>query len=405
MIVLANTTDKLQLLTGSACSVSVHASYMDLNGSVVTPGRKNTNITTQTTTDIVDVPGASTYRNVKFISVTNKHATNSVYVELIYDANATDGEMFNGTLLAGQTLVCAEGVVEIIGNPPSLIVEAARNDFRLTGVSGSPVMTADSTLLSTIYMTPYRGQTIALYTGSAWNYYQTGEISLALSGRTTDLPFDVFAYDNGGVVSLEFENWLSATVRATDLSRFDGVLVKSTLFSRRYLGTCRPRSATTFHWVTAGVDLPCKFDLWNVDNRVEFPFKLIASTNTWTYTLATWRQAQGSGNYQVDFVNGLQEESIAALLRTTSRNSSISVPRQCGIGYDDTTAFSGINTATANTVASIEASQQADLNMQPGIGRHFLAWLEISTASGTCTWVGDDGALRLQSGMTGNWRA
>jgi hypothetical protein len=187
------------------------------------------------------------------------------------------------------------------------------------------------------------------------------------------------------------------------LVRLDGVLVKSGDSTRRYLGSCRPRSATTFHHVTAGDDLPCKFDLWNVANRIEFPFRLRALTNTWTYTLATWRQAQGSANYQVDVMVGLQEENFLADLIVSSRNSTVSIPRQVGIGFDSTTAFTGLASETANTVVSIECQQEATISHMPTIGRHFYAWLEISTATGTCTWIGDDGALRLQSGMTGSW--
>jgi hypothetical protein len=185
----------------------------------------------------------------------------------------------------------------------------------------------------------------------------------------------------------------------------NGVWTKTGDQTRRYLGSCRPRSATTYHWVLNGTDAPVKLDLWNVDNRVEMSFNLVASTNTWTYTTATWRQAQGSTNYQVDIMVGLQEDFFESTLITSSRNSTISIPRQCGIGYDSTTAFNGETAATTNTVASIEACQMARIKNQPGIGRHFYAWLEISTATGTCTWVGDDGALRLQSGMSGSWNA
>jgi hypothetical protein len=224
-----------------------------------------------------------------------------------------------------------------------------------------------------------------------------------VTGRTTDLPFDVFGYLNAGTVTLEFLDWTNATTRATGLTRQDGVLTKSGDPTRRYLGSIRARSATAFHWVRAGVDLPAKFDLFNADNRVEFPWSVIATTNTWTYTTATWRQAQASANYQADVMVGLQEESFGCTVGVTSRNSTISIPRHVGVGFDSTTVISGLTSATANVVASIEADQWARLVNMPAIGRHFYAWLEISTATGTCTWVGDDGALRLQSGMAGEW--
>lgn len=62
MINLASTSDKLQVVTDVAGSdIRVHASWVDLNGTTVTPGRTNTpGITTATTTDVVASPAAST---------------------------------------------------------------------------------------------------------------------------------------------------------------------------------------------------------------------------------------------------------------------------------------------------------------------------------------------------------
>jgi hypothetical protein len=284
-------------------------------------------------------------------------------------------------------------------------IDPSINGFRLTGVSATPVMTADSTSLSTLYLAAYSGPSIALNDGTNWQLVQpSSEPSLAITGRTTDLPADVFAYLSAGAVTLEFLDWTSATARATGITVVNGVKTKTGDKTRRLIGTIRPRSSTTVHWVTAGDDLPCKLDIWNADNRVAIGFRNRALTNTWNYTTATWRQAQASTNYQADVIVGWQEDYFDADLLASSRNSTISIPRQVGIGYDSTTVFTGMTSSTANTVASIESSSQAAVRHQPAVGRHFYAWLEISTATGTCTWVGDDGASRLQSGLTGMWR-
>ncbi|MGH6630176.1 MAG: hypothetical protein ACREB3_10635, partial [Burkholderiales bacterium] len=327
----------------------------------------------------------------------------------------TDGTdtvpLWKGTLAPGEFLIRNEiGDWDVYGTDgvkkaPIIDVDPSINDFRLTGVTATPIMIADSTSLSTIFLAQYKGNRIALRNAAGvWELFKpASEPSLAVTGRTTDLPFDIFAFSSAGVVTLEFLNWTNATTRATGLVRQDGIWVKSGDTTRRWLGSCRARSATTFHWVTQGVDLPCKFDLFNTDNRIEFSFKLTAATNTWTYTTATWRQAQASANYQIDIMVGMQEENWRGILAASSRNSTISIPRHVGIGFDTTTAVSGLSAASANEVASIENHQMATHTNQPGIGRHFYSWNEISTATGTCTWVGDDGALRLQSGMTGEW--
>ena len=109
MLLLTSTTDKVQVVTGQAVTVDVHASYMDYNGTTVTPDRKNTNISTATTTDVVASPGASVSRNVKLLIVRNRHASSSCDVTVQHTDGTTVSELYKTTLTAGQTLVFLEG--------------------------------------------------------------------------------------------------------------------------------------------------------------------------------------------------------------------------------------------------------------------------------------------------------
>ena len=70
MIILASTADLVRVVTSHAALVEVHASYVDLNGTTVTPGRLNTLITTATTVTVVASPGAATVRNLKHLNIT-----------------------------------------------------------------------------------------------------------------------------------------------------------------------------------------------------------------------------------------------------------------------------------------------------------------------------------------------
>ena len=81
-------------MTGAAVTLDVHASYLDYNGTDVTPGRKNTAITTAATTDVVGPPGASTYRNVRSLKIRNRHATLSVLVTVLHTDGTTVVELF-----------------------------------------------------------------------------------------------------------------------------------------------------------------------------------------------------------------------------------------------------------------------------------------------------------------------
>jgi len=104
MLLLASTSDKLQITTTQAVATDVHASFVDLSGTTVTPGRLNTAISTATTTDVVASPAASTQRTVKSLLVRNKHASTAQVVTVIHTDGTTAVELIKVTLGAGECL-------------------------------------------------------------------------------------------------------------------------------------------------------------------------------------------------------------------------------------------------------------------------------------------------------------
>jgi hypothetical protein len=83
MLLLASTTDKIQVITSAVGQIDIHASWIDLSGTTITAGRTNTRIGTATTTDVVAAPASSTTRNVKQLKVGNNSAsvTNTVTIQ------------------------------------------------------------------------------------------------------------------------------------------------------------------------------------------------------------------------------------------------------------------------------------------------------------------------------------
>jgi hypothetical protein len=129
MLLLVSTSDKVQVITGAAVTVDVHASFMDYNGTTTTPGRQNTAITTAATTDVVAAPGSG-QRNVKFLSARNKHASSSVVVTVQHTDGTTVSQLTSLTLLAGEQLIFAEAagfyVVDSAGNMKTTQTGAGR---------------------------------------------------------------------------------------------------------------------------------------------------------------------------------------------------------------------------------------------------------------------------------------
>lgn len=279
-------------------------------------------------------------------------------------------------------------------------VNTAACDGRLTLTTGTPVTTSDVTAATTVYFTPYVGNTIALYDGSsAWTLYTFSQLSIAVPA-TTDTMYDVFAYVSAGVVTLEVTAWSSLTTRATALTRQDGVYVKSGATTRRYLGSF---STTAVSGQTE--DSATKRYLWNYYHRVARKLLKQETTDTWTYNTATYRQANGSTANQVVTVIGVAEDAIDLTVRANLNAGTGAGPAYVAIGRDSTTTpdADGLGYASwpgvsgANTVGLI-----AFLKTFPAVGRTAWVWLERGTGSGTDTWYGDNGTATLyQSGLAG----
>ncbi|HXG71335.1 MAG TPA: hypothetical protein VNJ04_12085 [Gemmatimonadaceae bacterium] len=273
-------------------------------------------------------------------------------------------------------------------------------DGRLTLTSVTPVTTADVTAATTVYWSPFRGNRVALYDGSAWAVYSFSELSLPLGSDAANTNYDVFAYNNGGTVAIERLAWSAVTVRATGLVLQDGVLVKSGTTTRRYLGTYR-----TTGTVGQTEDSAAKRFVWNYYNRLPRALRVLEVTNSWTYTTSIWRQANASAANQVAVVIGWAEVEVSTEVRGFSSNSSATpINTSVAIAQDATNApTTDCVGRLGHTIASGAAAVNltATLRTYPSVGYHFFAWIEYSEAAGTTSWLGDNGGVLIQAGLSG----
>lgn len=326
---------------------------------------------------------------------------------LIADANGLFGPIYVPTGTYKIDYADASGVVVFtqdniasvqVSSTTSNIIDIA--DGRLTLVSGTPVPSADVTTARTLYYTPYIGNGIVLYDGSSWGLYSFTELSLSFLGASSSSVYDLFAYVSSGTVTLERQIWSTSTTRLTNLTRQDGVLVKSGDATRRYLGTIRTSSDVN----GAIDDTRTTRTVWNYYNRVQRSIEVADATASWTYTTATWRQARATATNQAAVVNGWIEETLQLQLMVTAGNTNTGVEMAVGIGADSTTAPS-VEAMVADGMTAAAAGKQTLHSAYAfliGIGYHFFPWLEISDATGTTTWYGTSG--RIRSGLFGVWR-
>lgn len=104
---LASTSDKIRLVTDTAVTIDVQATWADYASGSVTPGRTNTAISTATTTDIIASPASSTYRACKRLTIRNKDST-SCDVTVIHTDGTTAAELYCTTLGPNSTLQYTE---------------------------------------------------------------------------------------------------------------------------------------------------------------------------------------------------------------------------------------------------------------------------------------------------------
>ncbi len=262
---------------------------------------------------------------------------------------------------------------------------------RLTLTSGTAVTTGNVTGATNVYFTPFRGNLIDLFDGvSVWNSRAFTELTLPLGTLTSGLPYDIFAYDNSGVVALRSPvAWTSTTARATALTLQNGIYVKTSATTDRYLGTFYTTATTTTE------DSAANRYLFNYYNRLPRELRLQESTTSWAYTTATWRQANAAAGNQVGVMIGVAEVNLWLQVDSAYSNTSADVAAAIAIGEDSTTTpldtgvggFQDSQVANANYFVSLSYK----LTRSPVVGKHVYTWLEFSAATGAGLFVGNGG--------------
>ncbi len=276
---------------------------------------------------------------------------------------------------------------------------------RLTLTTAVPVTTSDVTAATTIYYTPYRGNRIAVYTGSAWTIRTFSEMSITAAGgefTVTSRVYDLFFDYNDGTPVLRAHPWTNDTTRATALIMQDGVLVKTGDTQQRYIGSVYKNASDQF------TDSVLLRHLWNKDNRVLRQVRATEDADSWAYATASYRQMNGDTANQIEVLVGLAEEAIdltgAGLMTDASSGSTLAA---VAIGEDSvttrhTSCIGGGGSAPATASAEF-VPLTVRLTTIPAVGRHYYAALEYGHTN--ATFYGDNGGAVILNGIAGHWRS
>ncbi len=324
---------------------------------------------------------------------------------------STNHNWTNGTLVTPQT---TGGGITAETRYFVHVVSATTISFHTTvadALSGSSPVNLTGSVTSrifpsgvsntTLYLSPWSGNSIGLYSGSAWAVLTSAEVSIALGTLTSGKNYDVFAYNSSGTLTLELLAWTSDNARATALVRQDGIWAKTGALTRRYVGTIRTDSTTTTIDDGGGLatNVGGKRYVYNANNRISRNMFVFDSTATWSYNVATWRQAHGNAGNQVEWVDGLQESIIDARLDSAANQSGSGASATIGIGLNQvitpdlggSATQYGLAFAPAGSITSATSSSTAKAGSP---GYNFAAWMEIGGGAGTTLWIGETGGVR-----------
>lgn len=230
MIILDTTTKKLQVLMGGAASTTnpdYVVSYADITTTAFTPGNSNGTLNGSTAVDVVAAPAASTYRQIKTLSILNVD-TSTQTITVRYNDNGTSRKIIAFSILTNYSLNYDE-------TTGWYVLDASGN--RLT-VTGSPNITGSTGIVAQTASTTYAARTV---TGTSNQITVTngdgvsGNPTLALSstvdltGKTVNVQDSTFSIKDDGdatkIAQFQCSGITTGTTRTLTVPNASGTLM------------------------------------------------------------------------------------------------------------------------------------------------------------------------------------
>jgi hypothetical protein len=290
---------------------------------------------------------------------------------------------------------------------------------RLTLTSGTAITTTDVTGATQFYYTPgVLGNQIPIFNGISMVPVTFKELT-QLNTDTTKSPaavantsvYDIFAWLDGSTVrATRGPAWSSDTSRGTgagtsQIQQVAGIWTNqfaitngpaanrgTLLGSVRSDGSAQLKDTVAFRWVS------------NAYNSVLRQMLVTEATASWTYSTATFRQANANTANQLDILQTLAGQPLNAFVISTYSNTTTAVFGSVGIDIDTINTSAIVNNIVNTNQVPVTTSLvtvNAQYNGYPGLGRHAAIWKEWSQQA-TGTFYGTAGGTVIQSGIYGS---
>lgn len=265
---------------------------------------------------------------------------------------------------------------------------------RLTLQSGIPVTTTSTSNASVIYYTPYVGNGLPIFDGANFVNHSFSQLTLTLNSgqHTSGAIYDVFAFINSGVITLGAgPDWASTTARTSSITAsacglwtntgtinltnngtaYNGVLANQAT----YLGTFYCNAAASVSMTICFNNIstlggPCVLGLYNAYNKVKTSSFMGDPNSAYTYTSNVARDADGSLNTRVWFVDGLGQSIIETSYRSNCQVVSSTGSVRVGTGFNN--SFYEYSAILANN-ATLQVALIAEGPYPPKQGLNYIA--------------------------------
>lgn len=282
-------------------------------------------------------------------------------------------------------------------------VNPAQCGGRLSASSTAPVTTADTTS-ATLYFLPYQGNRVPLYNGTRWVPFELGPsgISLSVASLTIDQNYDIFVYDSSGL-TLEAVAWGSHAAGSSERygpnapTLQDGVWVRTSATSKRYLGTIRTVSSTGTKVRDA---IHYRF-IWNAQNRIQAVDYDDETTDNWTTSGVNGTFAAingGSAVWKYEFVLGMPDIVVSARATVAGVINATGYPTM-GIALNSTTALDKTKSTMFGNFNIAAITGSVEFTSPAPVGYGYVQGIESSSSADAARFYGDNAGAVLQSGM------
>lgn len=299
---------------------------------------------------------------------------------------------------------------------------------RLTLQSNTPVMTSDVVNTSTVYYTPYVGDTIPLGPAGTFANYTFSQLTLTLNSsfQTAGNIYDVFVYKSTvtGVAAIGINEtpWPLDTSRGTTgqalialnsngiwaasgtgtITMVNGANTVTGEGVYIYVGsiymTGNGETSVQFKPTPASGGTANVVGIWNAYNRVRTHSLEADNTTGWTYGTNMWREMDGNANNRVTYLDGLGQTFVRAKVSTIAYNSTAT--NGCAIGM-----LQNLTSGGPDVVASFQGSAggngagtstySAEETFTPVLGLNYIQAMENSPNATTCTFAFNGSQTKL----------